>query len=121
MVEEAFVTLLADLAAVYPVYLPERADRPAIVYRRVSTNRLRDHDGPTGDVEARFQFAAHADTHPGALTLARAVIARLNGRDGNISINPIELVNIENELDLGYTPDAEGWEFTLDALVKYKE
>lgn len=121
MVEEAFVALLADLAAVYPAYLPERADRPAIVYRRVSTNRLTNHDGPTGDVEARFQFAAHAQTHPEALTLARLIVGRLNGRLGSVGADGIELINLENEFDLGFTPDAEGWEYTLDAIVKYKE
>ena len=117
MIEEAFVTLLADLAPVYPAYLPERADRPAIVYRRVSTNRTTDHAGPTGDVEARFQLASHAETHPETLALHRAIIARVNGYQGGA----FELVTIENELDLGFTPDAEGWEHTLDTIVKYKE
>lgn len=117
MVEESIVTLLADLADVYPAYLPQEADRPAIVYRRISTNRKVDHDGPTGDVEARFQLASHAETHPATLVLHRAIVARMNGLNGGA----FELVTIENELDLGYTPDAVGWEFTLDALIKYKE
>ncbi len=117
MIEESFVTLLADLAPVYPAYLPQRADRPAIVYRRISANRILDHDGPTGDVAARFQFSAHAQTHPEALALHRATVARLNGYQGGV----FDLVTIENELTLGFTPDADGWEFTLDALVKYKE
>jgi len=121
MIEESFVTLLADLAPVYPAYLPERVDRPAIVYRRVSTDRALDHDGPREIVEARFQFAAHATTHPEALALARSIRERIHGREGGVTTDGILLVSVENEFDLGYTPDAEGWEFTLDALVKYKE
>jgi hypothetical protein len=121
MIEESLVTLLADLAAVYPAYLPERADRPAIVYRRISTNRDLNHDGPTGLVEARFQIAAHAEKHPEALDLARSIRARIHGRRGGVTTDGIVLVSVENELDLGWTPDAEGWEYTLDAIVKYKE
>jgi hypothetical protein len=121
MIEENFVTLLADLADIYPAYLPERADRPAIVYRRISTTRNLNHDGPDGLVEARFQFAAHAATHPEALDLARAIRARIHGRRGGITTEGIALIAVDNELDLGFTPDAEGWEYTLDAIVRYKE
>ena len=121
MIEEAFVTLLADLAPVYPAYLPERADRPAIVYRRISTNRNLDHDGPVDLVAARFQFSAHAQTHPEALALARSIRERIHGRRGGVTIDGIVLVSVENELDLGFTPDAEGWEYTLDAIIRYKE
>lgn len=121
MIEEAFVTLLADLADVYPAYLPELASRPAIVYRRISTNATLDHDGPVDIVESRFQFTAHAETHPEALDLARQVRARIHGREGGVTMDGILLVRVDNEIDLGYDPDSEGWEFTLDALVKYKE
>ena len=121
MIEESFVSLLADLAPIFPAYLPERAGRPAIVYRRISTIRNLTHDGPDGLVEARFQFTAHADTHPAALDLARSIRSRIHGRTGPIAADDIALVIVENELDLGYTPDAEGWEITLDAIVRYKE
>ena len=121
MIEESFVILLADLAPVYPAYLPERADRPAIVYRRISTNRELTHDGPNGLAEARFQLSAHAGTHPEALDLARAIRDRIHGRRGGVTTDGIILVAVENELDLGFEPDAEGWEYTLDAIVHYKE
>ena len=121
MIEEEFVTLLADLAPIYPAYLPERAARPAIVYRRISTTSDLNHDGPIDLIEARFQFSAHAETHPAALDLARSIRSRIHGRRGGVTSGGIVLVKVENELDLGFTPDAEGWEYTLDALVKYKE
>lgn len=121
MIEEEFVTLLSDLASVYPAYLPERAGRPAIVYRRISTNSSLHHDGPVDIVEARFQFSAHAETHPEALALARRIRSVLHGRNGGVTTGGILLVRIDNEIDLGWDIDAESWEFTLDAFVHYKE
>lgn len=121
MIEETIVALLADLAPVYPAYLPERADRPAIVYRRISTIRSLDHDGPVDIVEARFQITAHTTTHPDALDLIREIRNRIHGRRGPFTTDGILLVSVDNELDLGWTPDADGWEITLDAIVRYKE
>jgi hypothetical protein len=121
MIEEAIVELLADLAAVYPAYLPERTPRPAIVYRRISTTSVLTHDGPSDLLEARFQISAHAETHPEALTIARTIRARLNGTSPSTVLATVDLVTIENELDLGFTPDALGWEITLDAIFRYKE
>jgi hypothetical protein len=121
MIEEAIVALLADLAPVYPAYLPERVDRPAIVYRRISTNRVLNHDGPVDLIEARIQITAHADTHPEALALARSIRSRIHGRTGGVGTDGIAIIAVDNELDLGWTPDAEGWEITLDAMVKAKE
>lgn len=121
MIEEAFVAYLGDLAPIYPVYLPDRAGRPAIVYRRVSTTRDLTQSGRTGTmVRVRMQFSVHNDTHPEALALARTIIGRIDGHGADID-PAIELVTVDNELDLGFTPDADGWEYTLDAIVVYKE
>lgn len=121
MLEEAIVATLADLAPVYPAYLPERVDRPAIVYRRISSIRSLNHDGPIDIVEARIQITAHTDTHPDALVLARTIRKRLHGKSGGMAGADILLLEVDNEIDLGWTPDAEGWEITLDVLAKYKE
>ena len=124
MIEQAVVAALADLADVYPAYLPERAGRPAITYRRISTVRNSNHDGPGGLATARVQITAHTDTHPEALTLADTIRARLHGHTGPLAptaTDSTRFVTVDNELDLGYDDDSEGWNITLDAIIRFKE
>ena len=124
MIEQAVVAALADLADVYPAYLPERAGRPAITYRRISTVRDSNHDGPSGLATARVQITAHTDTHPEALSLANTIRERFHGHRGPLAPNATDsthFVTVDNEIDLGYDDDSEGWNITLDTLIRFKE
>lgn len=122
MLEETLVAFLADLAPVYPTYLPERATKPAITLRRVSTVRQENHDGDSGLVTVRFQLMTHTATHPEALELGRLISRRLLNQNGPLgAFDQTNNVTVENELDLGFEAEAETWTYTLDAILNAKE
>ncbi len=122
MLEETLVAFLADLAPVYPTYLPERAAKPAITLKRISTVRVENQDGDSGLVTVRFQFTTHAATHPEALELHRLIARRFIDHNGALgAFDQTNNITVENELDLGFTPDAETWQYTLDAILTAKE
>ncbi len=122
MLEETLVAFLADLAPVYPTYLPERATKPALTLKRISTVRAESHDGDSGLVTVRFQLTTHTDTHPEALELGRLVSRRFLDQAGPLgAFDQTRNITVDNELDLGFTPDAETWNYTLDAILTAKE
>lgn len=122
MLEETIVAFLADLAPVYPHYLPERATKPALTLRRISTTRTENHDGDSGLITVRMQLTTHTETHPEALELARLVSRRFIDANGPLgAFDQTNNVTVENELDLGHVPEAETWQYTLDIIVNAKE
>lgn len=122
MIEETLVAFLADLAPVYPGFLPERAGHPALTLRLISSTRIENHDGDSGLVTARYQVTGHASTHPEALALVRAVRGRFVAANGPLgSYDLTNNVTVENETDLGFTSDSESWNYSLDVIVNFKE
>jgi hypothetical protein len=66
---------------IYPDSLVEGATLPAVVYQRISTARVRSHDG-TSLVGPLYQFACWATTPLAARALARQVIEAWEARMG---------------------------------------
>lgn len=121
MIEEGLVTLLAATAPTYPGYLPQGTARPAITYARSGTARFQHHDGPSTLVTARMALACHGDTHTAAMTLARSVVAALDGYSGTLGDVTVFNTEIETEADLGWDPDSEAWLVLVEAAVHYRE
>lgn len=78
---EATVTALVG-QRVYPLVVPEGASLPAIVYRRISTERVYSHDGFSGLAKPRFQFSCVSTHYSEARAVANALRSLLNGRIG---------------------------------------
>ncbi|KPJ83963.1 MAG: hypothetical protein AMS19_02665 [Gemmatimonas sp. SG8_23] len=121
MIEQGIHDILADLADTYPVHLPEGFPRPCITYRRISSVRRMSHDGPVGLVSSRFQITIHASDHLEAVRLADRVRVRLDGRVDLPTAIKVSLVEIVNELDLGFSTEADSWQIATDAIVHHGE
>lgn len=123
MIDEGLVALLAPVATVWPVYLPEAYDRPCITYRLISETRHYHHGGPTGIVQARYQLTTHADSHEAAAALAKEIRQRLSGYAGPMGGGNARAAHteIDNVFDLGYNATAEAWQIATDVMVFYLE
>jgi hypothetical protein len=62
--------------------LPQTPTLPAIVFQRIDTRREHDMAGPDGLPRPRMQLTCWATTPAGAVDLAAAVRARLDGYKG---------------------------------------
>lgn len=121
MIEQGIHDVLSDLADTYPVHLPEGFSRPCITYRRISSVRRMTHDGPVGLVSSRFQITTHAENHLEAVRLADRIRVRLDGRTDLQTVVQVALVEIVNELDLGFSTEAESWQIATDAIIHHGE
>jgi hypothetical protein len=121
-IPEGLVSFLAPIAEVFPTVVPEKWDRPAITYRLISQTELGDHDGPTGLVTSRYQLNAHADSHSGALALARQIRKLLNGFSGTladgVSVDSVEVVTV---FDLGEAFTSGAWQIATDLIIRHVE
>lgn len=73
---------------------------PAVVYKRVTTDRDETHDGPSGLVDARFQFDCWADTTDGAEAVANQLRDALHGWSGTSAGVRIDAIHSAGEMDL---------------------
>lgn len=123
MIDEGLVALLDPVATVYPTYLPEGYERPAITYRLVTELRHYNHGGASGLVESRYQLTVHHDTHQAASDLSKDLRQRLSGYKGPMGGGGARaaLITIENVFDLGYNAEAEAWQVATDVMVFYLE
>ena len=104
MIEETLYTLLSAVApSTYPATAPKSVKSPFVIYTRVSTPRLRDFDGPTGNAMPTFRVDAYASTYDAARTLANSIRAALDGYRGGI-IQDCALVNEQDMSDLTSNP-----------------
>ena len=55
---------------------------------------------------------------PRARSIRRRFLAA-NGPLGSFDLT--QNVTVDNEVDLGYTPEAESWEYTLDVILNTRE
>ncbi len=75
---------------IYPLFAPEKATAPFIVYTRVAAteNLTLDANGGTGNLtNTRFQVDCYAETYGAAQDLAAAVVAELKGWNTTCTVN----------------------------------
>ena len=76
---------------VTPVLLPQDVTYPAITFNRVSTERIQTLSGSTGLARASFQVSAFSPDHTEMLTVASGIREALDGNEGTLIENQIEL------------------------------
>lgn len=111
---------------VYPLVLPDGQALPAVVYQRVTSNRLAAHTAIVGRglVNATVQFSCIGASYASARAVATAVRQTLESLHETVSGVDVDAVHFGDEED-GYSEPADkaGASFTvfLDATVWYCE
>lgn len=106
-IDESLVTILQASTAVtalagqriYPLRALQTAQRPLVIYQRISATREHSHDGPSGLARPRFQFRCVANSFSQARGLADAVRGALDGYQGTVGGVRIDAIVFQNELD----------------------
>lgn len=131
-IEEALKGLLVANAGinavvagrVYPVTHPQGASLPAVVYRRVSGQRVGQHVTASGLAHPRFQFECIATTYAAAKGLANLVRVALDHYTGVPSLVHVDAILVENEIDgFNFETDEGAITFSvyIDAVVWHLE
>ena len=105
---------------VYPLALPATAELPAVVYTRVSTQRLHCMGGDLALQRPRMQIDVYADTYASALTVAGNILTKLQNKTGTIGSSGHTVTNgailTENETQ-SYEPDTKTYRVMLEFYV----
>jgi len=105
-VEAGLYTHLADIsgstaaARVYPVWVPQGADYPAITWQRMGSPREHTHDGASRLLIARFRVVSWAETYNAAMNLANIVRLASDGLSGTMGGESIEECLLADEADV---------------------
>lgn len=108
---QAYVVADESISAViasrmYPVFAPESAASPYLVYRVLSTQREYTMSGPTGTAQPTIKITCWADTYPAAKALARLVRSRLDGYRGTMGGISVRRIFLNDESD-AFEPSPE--------------
>jgi len=117
----AIAALVID--RIYYVRAPQDVLKPYIVFSKVSAPRDNTHDGPSGLVNARFQFDCYATTYMGAKAIAAAVQSELEGYSGTMGGAGGVLVNgcfYDDEQD-NWDEETKFYCVTQDFVMWYRE
>ena len=81
----------------YPGILPQGNDVPAIIYNRISTDRLKIMQGPAAYSDARIQLDIYSESYKTTKILANRVRHLLDYYDGRVGGTELKAVFIEGE------------------------
>lgn len=92
---------VASLVAtrVFPEILPQDPTYPAIAYQRITTQRVRSMDGPSGLSRPRIQIDCYAAAYAQAKALADAVRLALDGKRFSYAGLDVQAAFLEDERD----------------------
>lgn len=127
-IEEALYSYLSTYAGltasvgtrIYPNVIPSDASLPAVAYQRISTARVRSHEGPSNLSHTRIQFTCVADSYSAVKSVADQIRAALDGYRGTMSTLRVDGVSIENEI-ADYVETSDLYIQRLDALIWHYE
>lgn len=118
----ALLTTAPQAVRIYPVKLPQAPVLPCLTFQRISTVRDRDHDGPSGVTQVRFQLDAWAEDPTGAQQIANAVRVILDGYQGPAGGNGEYVHNAwsESEEEI-YEDEPKLYRVSQDFFVEHEE
>lgn len=134
VIEEAIKSLLVNDAGVnaiiggrvHPQKLPQQPVLPAISFQRITTDRVRSHDGPSGLAAPTFQFncwASDTESKSGyqqAKDLVNALRLLIDGFRGVSQGVNIRAVFVEDDRD-DQDEDRVFERIMLDAVIWHEE
>ena len=95
--DETIAAIVAD--RIYPVWIPQKAALPAIVYQQIAGSRV-GMMKVSSLAHPRFQVLATASTYRVARELAEAVRKALSGYSGTVNMRQIQAINLIDEGDI---------------------
>lgn len=119
-----------DPKRIYAMRAPQNAKEPFIIYQRVSSERWRHLQGPSGMVQAMMQIDFYHATYNGARDLALAMEAALDGFRGTVAYggdSPQATVRFgdiscQNDVDIFDQTDAPFlYRVSADYLITYEQ
>jgi hypothetical protein len=110
----SFLTAIPAVAAaapgpagqVYPLFAPEQAVTPYLVYRRLSTARTFSHDGPVNPTTVVMRVTCWSKSYEQAVALAAAVTAAVGVPREAIAISSVQFMRPVDESD-AFEPSPE--------------
>ena len=132
-IEGALVAILEGDATVnslvgtkiFPNKVPQGTAMPAITYQQISGPRDHVMAGPTGLVDARYQFNCWSDKYAQAKEVFEAVRIILDGYSGTVNSRQIDGIRLENEGDVPQVAPGKDqlmrYGKRFDAVVPYQE
>lgn len=129
-IEDGLVALLSADSGVsalvgnriHPLVLPRKPTYPALVYQRISGERVRSLSGPSGRARPRIQIDAYAQTYAAAKAVAKAVEDALDGYAGPAGTDRIDAASLEGDRDLHEDELRKPiFRVTADYFISYRE
>jgi hypothetical protein len=119
VIEATLYGMLADLCPnTFPNVVPKGTRAPFVTYNRVSTPRLRDFDGPTGNAMPTFRVDVYALDFDEARALANSIRIKLDGYRDAV----VQSCALINEMDLSdLTSNSALSRVQLEFKVSHKE
>lgn len=112
---------LANGVLVYPTRLPQDVTLPAVMYRKISGQRIRSVDGPSKLARPRFELNAYSESYTAAKNLANELRGLLDGFRGVIGAGTI-VQNIIFDNDQDSFDDDTGYErIIIDVIIWHQE
>ncbi len=108
---------------VYPTHMPQNPTLPAMVYNRISGERVQNMQGSSGLASPRFQFDCFARTYAEAKGVGEALrlaIEGFSGTMGGVSGVDVNSCLLQSDQD-GYEDDLQLFWVTADYIVWHVE
>lgn len=127
-IEPAFVSYLTAYPGMtaligdrmYPTNIPEGATLPLVTYQRISTPRLRSHNGPSGLAHPRFQFNCWGRSYDEASRVAQQLVFGIEGFRGLMAGVEVQAGFVEDERD-DYDTVTRQYRRMVDAILWHRE
>jgi len=103
----------------YPMTIPQEAERPAAAYQVISQTEIMDHDGYSKLTTCRVQLTCQADSYGAVKVLARTLEQALRGYRGKMGDIQVDGGEILNEFD-GYGSVGGVYTTRVDVGLMYR-
>lgn len=125
---KAHLTANAGLVAliasrVYPVQLPQNPTLPAMVYNRISGERVQHMEGSSGLASPRFQFDSFGRTYAEAKGVSEALrlaVEGFSGTMGGVNGPDVNSCLLQSDQD-GYEDDLHVYWVSVDYIIWHTE
>lgn len=112
---------LSNNVKCYPMRLPQGITLPATMYRRISGQRIRSVEGPSGLSRPRIEINAYSQSYTEAKELAAEIRQLLDGFRGMMGAGSmVENIIIDNDQD-ALDDDTGFFRIIIDAIVWHQE
>ncbi|MBE3101476.1 MAG: DUF3168 domain-containing protein [Firmicutes bacterium] len=108
---------------IYPGYIPQGTNLPAVTYNQIAGIRSYTHSGPAGLVDGHWQITVWAESYAVMDALTGHIRDAFNGYFGVVNDRHISIIFIENETDVSAIEAEEIAKYgkAIDIQILYQE